>query len=196
MVRKSTDIRRDEIKSAVLNIIFREGLKSVSTSNIAREVGISEGSIFRHFRSKKEIILAIMDDVINDLIEPLRSIVLEDSPPRDRLYNYLCKTVTYLTDNKGITMLLFSEASYENDSEMMTKLNYIFNNQKQLVGKIVSDGIALGLWNELISVGDFSTLYMGIPITLNIEMILNRNAFERVNFCKRMFELILNTLNK
>ena len=190
MVRKSTDIRQEEIKSAVLSIIFRDGLKKVSTKNIAQEVGISEGSIFRHFKSKKDIILSIMDDVINDLIEDLRSIALQEAPPAERLFNYLCKTVSYLIENKGITILLFSEASYENDIDLMTKLNYIFNNQKKLVGKIISDGIAMGIWNDSISVEDLSALYMGIPITLNIEMILNKENFEHINFCKRMFNLV------
>ncbi|RLD47370.1 MAG: hypothetical protein DRI88_06210 [Bacteroidetes bacterium] len=196
MIRKSTDVRQVEIKSAVLAIIFRDGLKKVSTKNIAKEVGISEGSIFRHFASKNEIILSIMDDVISDLIESLRRISLESTPPPERLYKYLCRTITYLIENKGITILLFSEASYENDERLITKLNNIFNNQKQFAGKIVSDGIALGTWDESISVEDFSSLYMGIPITLNIEMILNKNGFERVNFCKRMFDLVLRILEK
>lgn len=196
MIRKSTDIRQAEIKSAVLSIIYKDGLKNVSTKNIAREVGISEGSIFRHFASKQAIILAIMDDVINDLIEQLRHISLENSPPADRLYKYLCNTINYLIENKGITILLFSEASYENDETLMTKLNNIFNNQRQFAAKIVSDGIAMGIWNEDISVEDFSSLYMGIPITLNIEMVLNKDGFERVNFCKRMFDLILKILEK
>ena len=196
MIRKTTDIRQEEIKAAVLAIIFRDGLKNLSTKNIAREVGISEGSIFRHFRSKKEIILSIMDDVVNNLIENLRQISLENTPPADRLYKYLCTTVSYLIENKGITILLFSEASYENDSELITKLNFIFNNQKQLVSKIISDGIALGIWDETISVEDFASLYMGIPITLNIELVLNKDNFERINFCKRMYELILKILVK
>jgi AcrR family transcriptional regulator len=196
MIRKTTDIRQEEIKAAVLAIIFRDGLKNLSTKNIAREVGISEGSIFRHFRSKKEIILSIMDDVVNNLIENLRQISLENTPPTDRLYKYLCTTVSYLIENKGITILLFSEASYENDSELITKLNFIFNNQKQLVSKIISDGIALGIWDETISVEDFASLYMGIPITLNIELVLNKDNFERINFCKRMYELILKILVK
>lgn len=196
MIRKPTDIRQEEIKSAVLSIIFRDGLKKLSTRNIAKEVGISEGSIFRHFKSKKDIILAIMDDVIEKLIENLREISLENTPPPQRLFNYLCETVNYLRKNKGITILLFTEASYENDIELMTKLNYIFNNQKQLAGKIIMDGIALQLWDEKISVQDFTQLYMGIPITLNIEMVLNKDGIETQDFCKRMFDLMLKLLKK
>ncbi len=194
MIRKSTDIRQEEIKKAVLSIIYRDGLKKLSTKNLAKEVGISEGAIFRHFRSKKGIILAIMDDVILNMVEELRKITLKKTSPEKRLFELLCKTVTFLIENKGITILLFSEASHENDKDMLDKLNFIFNSQKQLVSKIISDGITSGLWDETVSVEDVATLYMGIPITLNIELILNRNDFSYKNFCKKMNNLLLRIL--
>jgi len=81
MIRKSTDTRQEEIKKAFLNIIYRDGLKKLSTRNLAREVGISEGAIFRHFASKNDIILAIINDVQQDMIEELRIITLESGSP-------------------------------------------------------------------------------------------------------------------
>ncbi len=196
MVRKATDIRQDEIKKAFLSVIYREGLKKLSTRNLAKEVGISEGAIFRHFATKGDIILSIIDDVQKDLIEKLRAISLEMTPPPERLFKYLCQTVTYLIENKGITILLFSEATYDNDKSLIDKLNFIFNSQKQLAGKIISDGIAMGIWDESVSVDDISTLYMGIPITLNIELILGAESFQEQNFCSRMHELLLRILAK
>ncbi|NOX84584.1 MAG: TetR/AcrR family transcriptional regulator [Chlorobi bacterium] len=196
MLRKSTDIRQEEIKRAVLTIIHRDGLKNISTKNLAKEVGISEGTIFRHFQSKNDIMMGIIDDVSQGLIEELKKITLLDKPADKRLFDLLCKTVTYLVENKGITILLFSEASYDNDTVMLKKLNYIFNSQKQLAGKIISDGIAAGIWDKTISIEDVTTLYMGIPITLNIEMILNGEKFQYKNFCNRMYNLMLKILMK
>jgi hypothetical protein len=91
---------------------------------------------------------------------------------------------------------LFSEATYDNDKTLIDKLNYIFNSQRQLAGKIISDGIALGIWDESVSVEDVSTLYMGIPIALNIELILGRESFQKQNFCIRMHELLIRILAK
>ena len=196
MTRKPTDIRQEEIKTAVLSIINREGLKKLSTKNMAKEVGISEGAIFRHFHSKKEIILAIMDDVMENLVEELRKIALKKTSPVKRMFELLCKTVTYLVENKGITMLLFSEASYNNDKDLLEKLNNIFDTQTRLISKIISDGIVSGIWDESVAVEDVATLYMGIPITLNIELILNNNDFITENFCKKMNNLLLRILKK
>ena len=196
MTRKPTEIRQEEIKKAVLEIIYRNGLKKLSTKNIAKEVGISEGSIFRHFGTKNDIIMSIMDDVIKDFIEPLREISLQNEHPEQRLYKHLCKTITYLKENRGITLLLFSEASYENDDEMKEKLIHIFQSQRQLVGKIVSDGIAMQLWDESVSTDSFSQLYMGIPITLNVEIALKREDIDVQSFCKHNLDMLLKILSK
>jgi AcrR family transcriptional regulator len=196
MIRKSTEIRQEEIKSAVLSIIYRGGLKKLSTKNIAKEVGISEGNIFRHFGSKNDIIFSIMDDVIADFIEPLRKISLSKKTPEQRLYDHLCATISYLKTNKGITLLMFSEASYENDETMKEKLKYIFQSQRQLVGKIVADGITMQIWDESISIDHFSNLYMGIPITLNVEIALNGENIDIKSFCKHNMDMLLKILRK
>jgi len=196
MVRKTTEIRQEEIKSAVLNIIYRGGLKKLSTKNIAAEVGISEGSIFRHFGTKNDIIISIMDDVIKDFIEPLREISLSNDNPEQRLYKHLCATISYLKTNKGITLLMFSEASYENDEKMKNKLKYIFQSQRQLVGKIVADGIAMQQWDEAISIDSFTDLYMGIPITLNVEIALNGEDIDIKGFCRHNMDMLLKILRR
>ena len=152
MDRQSTEIRQEQIKQAVLEIIYTDGLKSLSTRNLAKRIGLSEGSIFRHFDSKQDIILAIIKDVQNDFIGSLRAIANSNQQPNERLGEFLCQTVKYLIKNKGITMLMFSEFSHNNDIELKNILFQIFNNQKKLVSKIILDGIAQGIWDESIPV--------------------------------------------
>ena len=51
MLRLSTETRQAQIKEAVLDIISTEGLAKLSTKNLAAKVGVSEGAIYRHFKS-------------------------------------------------------------------------------------------------------------------------------------------------
>jgi len=196
MEKQSTEIRQEQIKQAVLDIIFTDGLKSLSTRNLAKRIGMSEGAIFRHFASKQDITLSIIKDVQTDFIGSLRDIANSNAEPEVRLNRFLCKTVTYLTQNKGITMLMFSEASHNNDAALKNNLSQIFNNQKMLVSKIILDGIALGEWDESIPVENVAMIYMGIPVSLNIELVLNGGEFHIDNFCSKMMQLMLKMLNK
>ena len=196
MVKESTEIRQEQIKKAVLEIIAGEGLHNLSTRNLAKKIGLSEGAIFRHFKTKRDIIKGIMDDVARDLIGALRNIALKPIKAEEKLSQYLCQNVKYLKENMGITILLFSEAAHLGDKELKYKLNQILAEQKQLVIKIVKEGIAEGVWEKSISAEDVAVIYMGIPITFNIEYVLNNNSLNMDNFCKRMYTLIIRTLKK
>lgn len=196
MSRETTEIRQEQIKKAVLEIIADEGLHNFSTRKLASRIGLSEGAIFRHFSTKRDIIKGIMDDVENDLIGSLRGIVQSLQSSEKKLFNYLCQNVKYLKENSGITILLFSEATHLGDKELKLKLNQILFEQKKFVEKIVNDGIKDGTWDKSINPEDVAILYMGIPITFNIELVLNKSGLETSEFCKRMYTLILRALKK
>lgn len=196
MTKESTEIRQEQIKRAVLEIIAEDGLHNLSTRNLAKKIGLSEGAIFRHFPTKRDIIKGIMDDVAENLIGSLRNIALKPEKAEDKLFKYLCQNVKYLKENMGITILLFSEAAHLGDKELKNKLNQILIEQKQLITKIVKDGISEGIWEKSINPEDVAVVYMGIPITFNIEMVLNKSGLNTDNFCKRMYTLILRSLKK
>lgn len=195
MKKQSTEIRQEQIKQAVIDIVYTDGLKGLSTRNLAKKIGMSEGAIFRHFNSKRDIILAIINDVQRDFIGALRAIAGSGKEPAQKLNEFICQTVTYLVENKGITMLLFSESSQNNDEELKTNLLQIFNEQKQLVSKIIYEGIEADIWNKAIPVENIAMLYMGIPVSLNIELILNKGELHIDNFCSRMMQLLLKILD-
>ncbi len=196
MPRESTEVRQIQIKKAVLDIIADEGFHNLSTRNLAKKIGLTEGAIFRHFQTKRDIIKGIMDDVAKDLIGELKEITLKQEPSDKKLFSFLCKNVDYLKKNRGVTILLFSEATHLGDNDLKETLNTILMEQKLFVKKIIKDGINEGLWNKKISTEDFATLYLGIPITFNMEMILNKDRFVADNFCKRMYSLLIETLKK
>ncbi len=190
MPRKKTHIRKEEIKQAFLKIIKESGIKAVSTKNLAAEIGLSEGAIFRHFKKKSDIIRSIIDDVSKDLIETLKETAGSSLEPEKKLEKYLCDTINYLMDNNGITILLLSEATYNNDSDTLDQLRYIFNSERYYFEQIIQEGIAKGIWREGIRIEEISFLYMGIPITFNISLVLNLYRFDRRRFCQDMIAQI------
>ncbi len=194
--RKSTEIRKEEIKSAVLKIIYSEGLGRLSTRNLAEKVGITEGAIFRHFKTKAEIIHGILEDVKTELQDELRKIAISVEPAEKRLKNFICSHIRYLEDHKGITILLFSEATHTNDLKLKMKLNEILSEQKLLISKIIHDGKKEGVWDKRINEEEFGTFYLGIPLSFNIERVLSKEELNISEFCDNTYKLLLKVLSK
>jgi AcrR family transcriptional regulator len=100
------DLRRRQIADAALKIIAGEGLRKFTAVAIAREIGTTDGNVFRHFPSKQAIVLAAVDRV--------EEILFGDLPPPHvdpltRLGEFFRHRVATVTENPGIARLLFSE---------------------------------------------------------------------------------------
>lgn len=190
MKREPSNIRQAQIKKAVLDIIYEEGLHSISSRNVAKKVGITDGAIFRHFKSKREIIKSIMDDVQTELMANLRSIVDGADGAEDRLYGFLHTHIKYLFEHRGIAVLLFSEAAHLNYEGLRNQLRSILTEQKALISKIIRDGINEGTWRKKVNIDDASSLYMGILVIFNVKLFLAEKSVRVDNYCKRMFNLM------
>lgn len=60
------DERREQIKQAALKIFARRGYAGTKTSMIAVEAGISEGLIFRYFKSKDELFTTLVEELMEE----------------------------------------------------------------------------------------------------------------------------------
>ncbi len=50
---------KDKIQRAALSLVANDGFAGATTARIAAEAGVAEGSIYRHFKSKDALMLAI-----------------------------------------------------------------------------------------------------------------------------------------
>ena len=58
---------KDKIITIANELFNLHGTKAISTNHIAREMGISPGNLYYHFRSKNDIIRSISDNFSNEL---------------------------------------------------------------------------------------------------------------------------------
>jgi AcrR family transcriptional regulator len=73
--RRPTEERRVQIAEAALRLISGKGVAKMTAQALAREVGIADGTIFRHFKDKAEIVRAA--------ISHLEALLYKDFPPAD-----------------------------------------------------------------------------------------------------------------
>ncbi|MFD0697719.1 TetR/AcrR family transcriptional regulator [Paenibacillus sp. GCM10027628] len=66
------DERREQIKQAALKIFARRGFAGTKTSVIAAEAGISEGLIFRYFKTKDELFTSLVEELMSEATKELR----------------------------------------------------------------------------------------------------------------------------
>jgi len=66
---KMTD-KQIKIVQAAVEVFAEKGFAGSSTSEIAQKAGVAEGTIFRHYKTKKELLLSIVAPIMTRLIAP------------------------------------------------------------------------------------------------------------------------------
>src|SRR6185436_16491383 len=65
--------KRAEIIAIAKNLFFREGYAGASMAQVAATVGGSKATLYSHFKSKEELLLAVIESVIQTSMEEVRS---------------------------------------------------------------------------------------------------------------------------
>lgn len=66
---KMTD-KQIKILQAAVETFAEKGYSAASTSEIAQKAGVAEGTIFRHYKTKKDLLLSIVAPMMSKLVAP------------------------------------------------------------------------------------------------------------------------------
>lgn len=114
MKRLPTEQRRKQIAEAALRIIAERGLRRFTIAAISEEVGLADGTIFRHFDDKDDIVLEAVNQLEQALIahESAQAGAQDaefDGDPLDRLGVFLRRRIALIRERPEIAKALFSD---------------------------------------------------------------------------------------
>ncbi len=94
------------IADAVLKIIGERGIAALTTTVLAKELGVSSGAPFRHFGSRDDILEAAARRVGETVAGTFPTVAL---PPLERLQALFLARVNTLGKQAGVARFIFSE---------------------------------------------------------------------------------------
>lgn len=137
--------RKETIVLTAIEIIDQLGIRHLSTREIAKRENISEGTIFKHFKSKNDIILAVLDHFCkydNDLLETIK---IKKLKPEAALRFVIDAYATYYENYPAITVIpqIYSILSYE--PELSQKVRQIMALRSNLIREIIEQAKEQGV---------------------------------------------------
>ncbi|MED0971234.1 TetR/AcrR family transcriptional regulator [Bacillus paramycoides] len=106
------DERREEIKQAALKVFARRGYTGTKMSLIAKEASISEGLIYRYFKSKKELFITLIQELMEEARRELEHVQHLPGTPFEQIKNL---TENMLDENSKYAFMLIERARKDDD---------------------------------------------------------------------------------
>jgi AcrR family transcriptional regulator len=97
------------IRKAGLQLIYEHGYEGMSLRQLAAEVGIQQGSLYNHIRTKQELLFDLITVHMNDLLRELDEALSQGGSAVDRLKAFVHFHVGYHVNRKQEVFICYSE---------------------------------------------------------------------------------------
>ncbi|CAH8710951.1 TetR/AcrR family transcriptional regulator [Paenibacillus thiaminolyticus] len=142
------------IVKAAIEVFAQKGFAASSTSEIAQRAGVAEGTIFRHYKTKKDLLLSIVAPSIVKLMAPF--VLREFKDVLDTEYEsydqflrvFIENRIDFLQHNMSLVRIVLQELPFHPDLQAQLQ-EIIVSQVKERVEKIIRRFQAEGKLVEL-----------------------------------------------
>lgn len=157
--------RKEALMAAVVKLVSAGGSEAATVRAIAHEVGVTEGAVYRHFRSKEELCWQAYKRIVERMIAEKRALMASDLCFREKITEWIRLTYrTYDRDQEAFTyVLLASRFVPEAEQEITTVQGKLL---MSMVKGAIAEEEARTMPLEL-ALSHFTGLMLNIPRLIN-----------------------------
>jgi len=191
MIRKSNgDIpRKEQIVNAARMLVIKVGSENVTVRKIAEEVGFTEAAIYRHFKSKKDILYLLVENIEASLILDLN---VEDGGNGDVLEAILLRHLSSIEMRRGISFQVIAEIISLGDNKLNRRIYDAIERYIEKLKTILQKEVSKGKLRRDIDVDATALLIFSVVQSLSNIWTLSNYSFDP----KDKFSAVLTTLRK
>jgi len=183
-----TEVRRAQILQAALGLIANEGLRRLSIGAVARRVGIVPSGIYRHFRSKDEIVDAALEYVARRARQYLLRICEQVPNALDRLERLLMLHVKMVRELQALPRIMFSEEMYGESSRR--------KKERYQLEEIVRQGQQAGQIRRDLDAGTVAVMLWGLLPPAVILWHVSDGRFDVTKHMQRVWQIVRRALQQ
>lgn len=132
--KQRTEVRQASLVEAALQLAAQRSPADITTADLARAVGISQGAVFKHFASKEAIWLAVLDWVTETLMGRLHSAAAgADRAAPPALRAVFLAHVDFVMSYPGVPRLIFQELQRPGDTALKSRVRALMQRYRQLL---------------------------------------------------------------
>ena len=142
--------RQLEIIEAAGKLLTTSGISGLTIKNLATEMNFSESAIYRHFTSKEEIILTLLQYLHENVAR-----IMNDRPIsgdfKKEFYSLFKRLTRYFKENPYYVVAVFSEGLLDESAQISEKIIQLMGTLTRHVQFLIEDGQKMQLITNLLT---------------------------------------------
>lgn len=105
-----------------IELFSQKSISKTSIQDITEACGISKGAFYLNFKSKDDLLIHIVDQLIQELTISFQNLLDEESLPREKLEKFCYATISLFNERFPLFKMLLAENTKGIQSELLLKL--------------------------------------------------------------------------
>jgi TetR/AcrR family transcriptional regulator len=123
--RNQTGEKRLLILQALAAMLEVPHAEKITTAALARQVGVSEAALYRHFASKAQMYEGLIEFIETTLFGLIGKILNDQSTPAAQVEAILALLLSFSAKNRGMTRVLIGEALIHEDPRLQKRVGQL-----------------------------------------------------------------------
>jgi len=146
MTTGSTKIedKHKKILQAAIKVFAHNGFYSSKVSEIAKEAGVADGTIYLYFKNKDDILISLFEEEMENIIENMKEEMDKEEELLSKLKRFAIVQLNSKRDNPDLAAIM--EVELRQSSKFMKEyVNKKFIEYLKIISSIIKDGQQKGI---------------------------------------------------
>ncbi len=153
--------RQIEITKVALELINEKGIQGLTIKNLAKKIGITEPAIYRHYDSKTDILIAVLDLFKQNTEKLFEKELSNNGKAIDKIEHLFTNHFTTLSATPSLVSVIFSEEIFRNEQVLIDKISEVIDKNDKILTTIITNGQKTGEIRTDIEAKYLSTIIIG-----------------------------------
>lgn len=178
--KTETELRQEQIVEAALELIGAEGVYALSIVGIAERVGIVPSALYRHFKSKDDVLDGVLKLLRKRLLSNVKQVRKQTPDALQRLRLLLMKQAHMLSENRAIPHVVFSDGIYTGHPDRKAKVAEIITSYLKQIQKIIEEGKQDSTIREDVVPTTASVMFLGMILPAAVLWNVTEGVFDMI----------------
>jgi TetR/AcrR family transcriptional regulator, fatty acid metabolism regulator protein len=182
--------RQKEIINAAIKLIGEGGIQALTIKNLSTEVGVAESALYRHFKSKWEVLNALLDFLSSFIVSHYEDVHELQVNSIKKIEIMITGQLKLFAENPPYAIVILSDGLYKNEMTLYSKIFSVMERAKSIFINIIDEGQRNGEIRKDISSEQLAFIILG-----SIRLSVTQWSLSGFRFdLKKRGNILINTL--
>lgn len=188
----SADARRAATVETVIGLAAATNPADITTAQIAAQMDVTQGALFRHFADKQAIWAAVMDWTATTLLARFDAVT--GVTPIERLRAMFATHIDFVVTHPGVPRILFGELQRDGDAQGKMSVRALMAAYRERVTNLLTEAKAQSLIAETVDIPAAATMFLGMVQGLAMQAMAASDFTTMPAVSGRLFDLFCDGL--